>query len=249
MTEPKSPLGFTPEQFQRMQEMARQAQAVIDRQNDMIVQLQPVMERFQADIARITAQTRQVANLLAPRFDAFSRTMRSLFEVLRPTFEAIGNERNKAGLVEGSGWLPHHTTPFAQMSDVGTPEQVREELSAFYRSNWDVVRAALTDAVSRIDVDVEAKETFEEALRAHERGDYRCAPRLLYPEIERVARQKLKLADFNSRRDLIDNANGLPLGFVLRELSGGLTLLEKLVDHLYARVDDNTLDQVASDPV
>jgi hypothetical protein len=50
MTEPKSPLGFTPEQFQRIQEMARQAQAVIDRQNTMIVQLQPVMERGSPDL-------------------------------------------------------------------------------------------------------------------------------------------------------------------------------------------------------
>lgn len=240
MIDPKLPLGFTPEQFRRLQEMAGQAQVVIDRHKAMIAQFQPVLEKVHADLERFRGQTQQAVNLLLPRFEVFSQNMQRALEVLRPTLEAIGKQQKKAALVEGSGWLPHYTTPFSEILETETPEQVHERLSAFYRDRWDEVRPALTEAMEKIDVDAEAKATFAEALRAHERGDFRCAPRLLFPEIERVGREKLKLKqEFSGKVHLVEPAEGLPIGIVLRELGGGVKLLEKLIDQVYLKVRGN----------
>jgi hypothetical protein len=86
-------------------------------------------------------------------------------------------------------------------------------------------------------VDDEAKAAFREALDAHTVGMYRCVCRLLFPEIERVAR--LEIYDgrvgkrMTSQHDLRKLAGRLtpgalePIGFL------NLNLFKKLQGHLY----------------
>lgn len=159
-----------------------------------------------------------------------------------------------AARVEAAGFLPHYTTPFADLAIDQSDDEISDHLAAYYRDSWTQIAVAMADSMAKIDVDDEAKATFGEALRAHERGDFRCAPRLLFPEIERVVRDEFYPGDLKQRLasqiELRDAAESIPAGALSDELAAGLKLYQKLVEHLYAKVEDDVaLARVAADPV
>ena len=91
-----------------------------------------------------------------------------------------------------AGWLPHYTTPFGYLAECGEDiEVVRNRLLDYYKNNWQNVRSEIEARLSDYKIDAEAKETFREALDAHESGLYRCVCRVLFPEIERVFRAEI----------------------------------------------------------
>lgn len=137
-------------------------------------------------------------------------------------------------------------------------------LTEHYRANWSTVRETMSKSVAATAIDAEAKATFEEALAAHEAGLYRSVVRVLFPEIERVARETVY---GGSRKELVGKDAGrknnaelrdfreavmskLPAGVALATLFA-LPLVEKLYEHFYTYVPENAagLAVFESDPV
>jgi hypothetical protein len=192
---------------------------------------------------------------------ASQNALNSVFSAFGSVFSKFAEQDKQARLLEGSGWLPHPTTPFDLIDvdmDIAAIDAV---ISAHYVKNWQTVEADFSTRVQEYDLDDEAKATFREALHAHRRGLHRVAPRLLFPEIERVGAD-----EFHDGNHLITNENGkrsgiaslkdiraefdeLPAG-VTMNFPYGLGLYKRLQRHLYEKMDTRELiSRAVSDPV
>lgn len=157
-------------------------------------------------------------------------------DLLRQIGEIAGGVQVLAKVVE-AGWLPHYTSPQLTWQGALDAEMVTQAYDAHYRQQWPTVREQFRHLVLDLDIDNEAKATFEEALSAHENGLYRSTVRLIFPELERVAR--VELFDdslehpLTSQRRLRTEVLSLssddvrPGGFALGALA------EKLTEHIY----------------
>jgi hypothetical protein len=189
----------------------------------------------------------------------FAKIGRPLLEGFARTFENAA----KADAVQAAGWIPHPTMPMARFDKNTPPEEIGAILATHYRDNWPEVRAAMSRSVQSTAIDAEAKATFEEALAAHEAGLYRSVVRVLFPEIERVARETVY---GGSRKESWGRKKGrnnaglsdlrealmtkLPAGVALGT-PFALTLVQKLSEHLYSYVPEDPVQLAAfeRDPV
>lgn len=117
---------------------------------------------------------------------------------LEPLAEAIVGEFSKydfarTKLME-AGWVPHYTMPFDSLSaQDSSPDVLQKELLDHYTSEWGQIRSTIHSRVLCYAIDDDCKASFLEAICAHEIGLYRCVPRLLYPEIERLLRIEMNI--------------------------------------------------------
>lgn len=155
-------------------------------------------------------------------------------------------------LIVQAGWLPHISIPPELIADARDVEDADLRLGNFFRANWPQISESLRRSVRASDVDVDAREAFDECVRAHALGLYRVAPALLFPHIERVARDALlPNAMGASATSLLFEAVGElgPSEFTMPGVSG-VRLYSKLAGHLYKQV--RTPDEVEAarlDPV
>jgi hypothetical protein len=114
------------------------------------------------------------------------------------------------------------------------------------------VRSKLTEHILQYNIDQESKETFLEALDAHEAGLFRCGCRVLFPEVERLSRIELlgnALPSKASQKDLRGVAGDLTMSETEPGGRFALDLYRKLEKHLYANVESTTLIQYEQDSV
>lgn len=166
-------------------------------------------------------------------------------------FSAMARTSAECQAIENAGWLPHYTTPFDALADT-EPEEFDGVISSHYRDQWVEVRAAFMARLDASPLDAEAKAAFVDALAAHEAGMYRATSRILFPEIERVARKEFHglSKGQTSQRALRKAAEELGLSDVEPGGMYAFRLFEKLFDHLYARTETpDELAEVALDPV
>lgn len=219
---------------------------------------------YAALVADVVASTRAAVNGLGAAHAEWNRIGHAALAPLHAVFARLQAERAKARLVEDEGWLPHETMPFDRLDAAAVAAgEVDALVEAHYVDNWGDVEAAFNASVGGYDIDAEAKATFAEALAAHRQGMFRVAPRLLFPEIERVVS-----AEFHGGRHYAASSGGRrgrpitnlrDLRETIREMPGGeilahafaIELLGKLEAHLYERVEDDAVDvaRVAADPV
>lgn len=197
---------------------------------------------------------------------AVARIQANFGKIVQPlaaSFAETFKDGAKAEAVQTAGWIPHPTTPLHAIEPGMPAREIDAILAAHYRENWPDVRAVLSQSVQATAIDAEAKATFEEALAAHEAGLYRSVVRLLFPEIERVARETIY---GGSRKEVRGKKKGrnnaglanfrealmseLPVGVVL-DTPFALTLVQKLSEHLYSYVpeDPALLAAFERDPV
>lgn len=191
--------------------------------------------------------SRAIAGALTP----FVERMEEINRRLAPMLEAFSRNSSLCQRVEDAGWLPHYTVPFGTLDEV-EDEDIDHVLADHYRQNWDAVRMNLTQRVDAYAVDDEAKSVFFDALSAHEAGLFRATPRILFPEIERVARNELhgRMKGETSQRALRQAAEELGLNDVEPGGLYGFRLFEKLFDHLYASAETpEAIEAIARDAV
>jgi hypothetical protein len=149
-----------------------------------------------------------------------------------------------------TGWLPHYSTPdlMVELGDEATDAQI----AGHYDANWAEVERAFHQRLAGYNIDDEAKACFREALACHGHKLYRVAPRLLFPEIERVFRSELgEVITVNAGlKWLREAANSLGSENFIR--TGVLTgrLYQAFSDQVYSLAE--TPDQIAraqADPV
>jgi hypothetical protein len=155
------------------------------------------------------------------------------------TIEGIVRKLHHHLLFEKAGWLPHHATPFADLRDEWSASELSSFLSTYYLDNWLKIREEFEKHLIAPKIDNEAKATFIEALDAHGLGLYRVAPRLLFPEIERLARKEFRagrpgtISILDSIRDMIERKE---IGMSELAPSGGgpvFAQFARMADHLY----------------
>ena len=154
----------------------------------------PISETVDALVDALVPAARQVGlvlDVLAAHLEPLTRSL----AVAAPYMLAVarGMERWDAAesLLE-QGWVPNHSTPFDLVAECGDDSaKLQTSLLAYYTDNWPDVRARLETRLSSHYIDDEAKDTFREALDAHEAGLYRCVTRVLFPEFEKIFRATL----------------------------------------------------------
>ena len=109
-------------------------------------------------------------------------------------------------------------------ADTAEAEALIEE---HYSSNWEIATSVFREQVLRCSVDDEAKLAFEEALAAHDQWLFRVAPRLLFPELERIARIELEEPPF------APIASQHALGELAGQRVGRLSLVRALTPNRY----------------
>jgi hypothetical protein len=180
-----------------------------------------MLEPYRAMFGEIEARMRRVSALIA--------------EPLR----IAAAESRKCERLRSAGWLPHSILPAEMLSDENTTDaELDAAVERHYRENWDEISRKLLDRVVQCEIDDEAKSTFAEAVAAHGSNFYRCAPRLLYPEIERVSRIELhdgSMASITSQHKLQERIADLTPYDLSDWGMAGFHFYDQLREHLYAR--------------
>lgn len=188
----------------------------------------------------------------AQQVPAFIDGIKKLGTAIARSLTTLYEHVTTGELIEKAGWLPHYTSPFDQITLDDDPSAVHDLLGSHYRENWDAVKAQFLTKLATYDVDGEAKETFTEALELHELGHYRAVVRLLFPEIERVARielyeGKLNIASLKELREAAGKNLGLS-SFGSTRYS--FNLYRRVSEHLYEYVTSpESIERYTNDPV
>lgn len=93
------------------------------------------------------------------------------------------------------GWLPHPVLSQFSPSYHFAPD-LGARIEVHYRTCWPTIRASFRDNLDASSLDDIAKEVMREAIELHDAEHFRAVPRLLFPEIERVARQHFERDEF-----------------------------------------------------
>lgn len=182
-----------------------------------------------------------------------SETITPYVESLAPYIEQFARYNRFIDSVHATGWLPYHTVAIDYVEECnGDVSLLETRLTDFYKDNWESIHADIDTRLDQYQVSEETKATFREALDAHGVGHYRCVCRVLFPQVDREFRihffedkagpisSKDMLERLTKRRELVN--------FLPREAYGWI-LFGRLVDHLYAQVDDTNREQYEQDYV
>ena len=120
------------------------------------------------------------------------------------------------------------------------------------RKIGETIRQDIEMRLDRYQITVETKATLREALSAHGTGHYRCVCRVLFPEIDREFRIhffKDAAGSISSKKMLKKLTDRGTLEKFLPREAYGWILFDRLVHHLYERVDDNNRTHYEEDYV
>lgn len=209
----------------------------------------PTLPVFEA-ISNISEAYRPIVEL--------GRQVQAIFENLSTSYaeplKRLVLEGKKCERLESAGWLVHYSSPYALVeAEPASLEDLDARIEEYYRTEWPAIREDFAQRVGLYEVDDEARAVFAEALAAHDAGLFRCPARLLYPEIERLARKEIHggAMDKMASQDRLREAIG---GLTPNEFPGagiaGLHFYRKLTKHLYANINDkDALERISADPV
>ncbi len=200
-------------------------------------QLEMTLRSFAQDIRSFFQGLARISQSFAPYIESIILGAK-FFERYSKFVDSVG----------ATGWLPYHTVPISYVEECGGNTSLLEQrLSTFYETNWNGIRQDIESRLEAYHIDDEARETFREALSAHEAGLYRCVCRVLFPEIERMIRRlprpsKNQAETIYSKRkkgmqmhEKLTNCGSLE-DFMPREAYGWI-LFDRLVNHLYEDVE------------
>ena len=188
---------------------------------------------------------------LAPLAKALSDTLHQVSRLVQPALPYVVAFARFSRIVDGvggTGWVPHRSVPLNEIEPLIEDESKLDEyLASYYEQHWTAIRQ---DIVSRLDgyhVDDETRNTFREALDAHEDGHYRCVCRVLFPEIERSIRSRFDVVEIGkslSKRKIGDVLNGTTLGEVITGDPLAYSRFRLLVQHVYEHVDNEGVQRI-----
>ena len=199
--------------------------------NQMVEPLQPFIQFVQ----RVSEAMAPIMEAVAPILEYFSR-YNKFIDTVRPT-----------------GWLPYHTVSLNIVEDCENDVSLLDaRLTEFYKNNWANIRQDIETRLDSYHISAESKATFREALAAHDLGHYRSVCRVLFPEIDREFRIHFfedAAGSIPSKKMLDRLTNRAFLENLLPRAAYGWVLLDRLVHHLYERVDDGNRERYEQDYV
>ena len=166
-----------------------------------------------------------------------------------PYLQAFRKWDRAVDALNAVGWLPYRSgsEPLRLIEECGDDFVLLDErFSDYYRTRWSEIRDDMKSRLADYHIDDEARETFREALSAHESGYYRCVCRVLFPEIERMIG-----AGSGSRRMLKELTETGDLAHFAFRQRFDIILFDRLVSHTYEQVEDKRekREKFARDPV
>ena len=203
----------------------------------------------------VTALQQQMGSL-----QPFFQSMAQISQAIAPYVEAIApyikefvRYKNFIDSIRATGWLPYHTLPIDYVEKCAEDTALLENnISSFYKNNWNNIRQDIESRFSQYHISEETKETFHEALSAHEIGHFRCVCCVLFPTIEREFRRHFfedSARSINSKKMLKKlTIRGELEDFLPREAYGWI-LFELLIKHLYEQVGDDNRQAYQKDYV
>ena len=174
------------------------------------------------------------------------RRLKEWSDAAAPHLQAFREWNRTVDALNEVGWLPYHSASFHYVEECGDDLLLLERRFAeYYRTRWREIRDDMESRLEDYHIDDEARETFREALSAHEAGYYRCVCRVLFPETERMIsagspHSKPMLKKLTGTGDLAD--------FAFRERFAWV-LFGRLVNHTYEWVDPVDRERFERDPV
>lgn len=228
--------------------------------------LQAALKRF-AEVGDLTAQLSKMMREVATRLSTID-----LSEAQRGTsglFAEIGrhfSNTNRAQQILDAGWVPYAGMPIENLPDQATTPEIEIFMTTLIEQQWDDVSESLIITVKKSNVDEEAAATFNEALDAFRNGHYRSVVRVLFPEVERVARETIYggsrhdwSIDGREEKRALNTGLGALREALMKHLPAGLAtyadfgfaLTQKMDCHLYRYVG-STPEELAvmqADPV
>ena len=209
---------------------------------DKIVELfnkdvQPLMQRLSDVFERWEMTLQPFLQELEPVFQGLAK----LAEVAAPHVQKFVRYHKIVEKFDATGWLPYHLAPVDYVENFeGDSIHLERNISEYYLTQWSNIREDMESRFGDYHIDDEARDTFREALSAHEHGNYRCVCRVLFPEIERMIRLNL----FNDAgrvrtSEMLGKLVGeRPLEDFVSQEAFGLVLFGRLAKHLYEQVND-----------
>ena len=207
---------------------------------------QPLMKQVSQLFDQWETALRPFLQELEPLFDRLA----GLAELAAPYLQKFARYHQIVEKFEATGWLPYHLAPVDYVESYeGNVIQLEQKISEYYVTQWPSIRADIEVRLGNYHIDDEARDTFREALSAHEHKNYRCVSRVLFPEIERTIRLNLfnDTSPVQTQMMLERLIGDRPLECFASQRAFGLVLFGRLVQHLYERVDDDHRDQFAQD--
>lgn len=199
--------------------------------------LQPLMQRLSDTFERWETKFQPFLMELEPVFQGLAQ----LADAAAPYVQKFVRYHKIVERFEGTGWLPYHLAPVEYVEHYeGDAIHLESKISEYYLSEWSGIRADIESRLNDYHIDDEAKDTFREALSAHEHENYRCVCRVLFPEIERVIKLNLfsGAGSVRTNKMLEKLTSDRPLEDFVSKEAFGLVLFGRLIKHLYEQVSD-----------
>ena len=199
--------------------------------------MQPLMQRLSDTFERWEAILQPFLQELEPVFEGLAK----LAEATAPHIQKFVRYHKIVEKFEAIGWLPYHLAPVDYVEHYeGDFVHLERKVSEYYLTQWTSIRADMESRFSDYHIDDEARDTFREALSAHEHKHYRCVCRVLFPELERMIRLNLfnDVGRIRTSEMLGKLTDERPLEDFISQEAFGLVLFGRLVKHLYEEVND-----------
>ncbi|WP_145960540.1 hypothetical protein [Novosphingobium meiothermophilum] len=228
--------------------------------------LEAALKRF-IEVGDLTGQIAQAMRNVSESLKVvdladFQRRTSNIFQEIGRHFK----NTERAQKILDAGWVPYAGMPIDDLPEQATADQVDIFMNSLIGDRWVEVRNCLANTVAMSKVDEEAVVTFDEALSAFENGHYRSVVRVLFPEIERVARDTVyggsrKDWSIDERKETrrLNTGLGALRESLMQHLPAGLgvyadfgfALTQKMDSHLYRYVESTPEDLAAlqADPV
>ena len=206
--------------------------------------LQPLMRRLSDTFERWETILQPFLQELEPVFQGLAQ----LAEAAAPYVQKFVRYHNIVEKFDATGWLPYHMAPVDYVEHYeGDSIHLEKKIAEYYVTEWASIRADMESRFSEYHIDDEARDTFREALSAHEHKNYRCVSRVLFPEIERMIRFNLFNGAGRVRTDdMLERLTGeRPLEDFISQRTFGLVLFGRLIKHLYEQVSDEGRSEFA----
>ena len=202
-------------------------------------------------MARLGEALAQLHVRVQPSIESFLDRARQAAEVIAPYLEAFVRWSRVVDATQSTGWLPHRSITVQDLEPyVDNVTLLEQTIANHYEENWDEIRCDIVSHLETYRIDDDTKETFKEALDAHENGHYRSVCRVLFPEIERTIRARFtdgRIGQAISRKTVESTINTANIQHLILDNPLNLVLFWKVSKHAYRNVDNSTLSEIKAD--
>lgn len=189
----------------------------------------PAIQNFSKFAARIT-------NILEP----FARE--SGYDSFTQLCGDLARMEQKTSTLNANGWIPHPTIPLDLLPESPENEyETSENIISYFDAHWDEVQNIFIGNLDTYKADDCTKDILLQILHAHGQRHYHLVVCGVFPEMERITREALKLTPTKSlskQKELCKRILEIPLHEIPASWHFVLRLINHLEGHLYKNINN-----------